>query len=97
MTLFNEINSRKIHGQRNVVEGLFTNPMFIGIWIGTMIGQVGILSNALCVKLLPANYFYFDFIYDQVMPRRLQPLVDHWMLLFIHTYVTKWCCSTNHP
>ena len=40
MTLFNEINSRKIHGQRNVIEGLHRNPMFIGIWIGTMIGQV---------------------------------------------------------
>ena len=58
MTLFNEINSRKIHGQRNVVEGLFTNPMFIGIWIGTMIGQVGmscISSYHLDVTLLMAK------------------------------------------
>lgn len=40
MTLFNEINARKIHGQRNVIEGLFTNPIFYTIWIFTMIAQV---------------------------------------------------------
>jgi Ca2+ transporting ATPase len=40
MTLFNEINARKIHGQRNVFEGLNRNPLFIGIWIGTLIAQV---------------------------------------------------------
>lgn len=41
MTLFNEINARKIHGQRNVFEGLFTNPIFYSIWVVTMISQVG--------------------------------------------------------
>jgi Ca2+ transporting ATPase len=40
MTLFNEINARKIHGERNVFEGLVRNPLFIGIWIGTLIAQV---------------------------------------------------------
>ena len=40
MTLFNEINARKIHGQRNVLEGLQRNPVFVGIWIGTMGAQV---------------------------------------------------------
>lgn len=40
MTLFNEINARKIHGQRNVFEGLFTNPIFYTIWIFTFISQV---------------------------------------------------------
>ncbi|XP_013411879.1 plasma membrane calcium-transporting ATPase 2 [Lingula anatina] len=40
MTLFNEINSRKIHGQRNVFEGLQRNVLFIGIWITTMFFQV---------------------------------------------------------
>jgi len=40
MTLFNEINARKIHGQRNVFDGLNRNPLFIGIWIGTVISQV---------------------------------------------------------
>lgn len=50
MTLFNEINARKIHGQRNVIEGLFTNPIFYTIWIFTMISQVA-FSN-----------FYLNFI-----------------------------------
>ena len=42
MTLFNEINARKIHGQRNVFEGLFTNPIFYSIIIGTALAQVTI-------------------------------------------------------
>lgn len=40
MTLFNEFNARKIHGQRNVFQGIFTNPIFYSIWIGTCISQV---------------------------------------------------------
>lgn len=40
MTLFNEINARKIHGQRNVFEGLFRNYIFLGIWITTFVSQV---------------------------------------------------------
>ncbi|XP_037926047.1 plasma membrane calcium-transporting ATPase 2 isoform X3 [Hermetia illucens] len=44
MTLFNEMNARKIHGQRNVFEGLFTNPIFYSIWIGTAISQVIIIQ-----------------------------------------------------
>lgn len=41
MTLFNEFNARKIHGQRNVFEGIFTNPIFYTIWVGTCASQVG--------------------------------------------------------
>ncbi|KAK7582784.1 hypothetical protein V9T40_014229 [Parthenolecanium corni] len=44
MTLFNEINARKIHGQRNIFEGFFTNPIFYSIWIGTMLSQVVIIQ-----------------------------------------------------
>jgi hypothetical protein len=40
MTLFNEVNSRKIHGERNIFEGLFSNPIFYGILIVTAIAQV---------------------------------------------------------
>ena len=35
MTLFNEVNARKLHGQINVFQGLDRNPIFIGIWIST--------------------------------------------------------------
>jgi len=44
MTLFNEINARKIHGQRNVFSGLERNVVFITIWIGTMAAQVIIIQ-----------------------------------------------------
>jgi Ca2+ transporting ATPase len=44
MTLFNEINSRKIHGERNVFKGLFTNPIFCIIWVITFISQIFIVE-----------------------------------------------------
>ena len=40
MTLFNEINSRKLHGERNVFKGIFRNPFFYIIWIACFISQV---------------------------------------------------------
>ncbi|KAI1732668.1 e1-E2 ATPase domain-containing protein [Ditylenchus destructor] len=43
-TLFNEINARKIHGERNVFQGLFTNPIYYCIWIATMAVQVIIVQ-----------------------------------------------------
>ncbi|VEL43384.1 unnamed protein product [Protopolystoma xenopodis] len=39
MTLFNEANARKIHGQRNIFSGLHRNVLFIIIWIATFILQ----------------------------------------------------------
>ncbi|PAV87295.1 hypothetical protein WR25_15865 isoform B [Diploscapter pachys] len=58
MTLFNEINARKIHGERNIfkakvminaninngVKGLFSNPIFYVIWIFTFISQIVIVQ-----------------------------------------------------
>ncbi|KAK0399648.1 hypothetical protein QR680_003144 [Steinernema hermaphroditum] len=44
MTLFNEINARKIHGERNVFQGIFSNPIYYIIWLGTMVAQVLIVQ-----------------------------------------------------
>ncbi|XP_017791251.1 PREDICTED: plasma membrane calcium-transporting ATPase 3 isoform X3 [Habropoda laboriosa] len=44
MTLFNEFNARKIHGQRNVFQGIFTNPIFYSIWVMTCLSQVVIIQ-----------------------------------------------------
>ena len=33
MTLFNEINARKINGERNVFSGIYKNPFYYVIWI----------------------------------------------------------------
>lgn len=49
MTMFNELNARKIHGQRNVFQGVFTNPIFYSIWIGTCFSQVSL------------HFYYFIF------------------------------------
>lgn len=40
MQLFNEINARKIHGERNVFEGIFNNLIFCSIVLSTFIIQV---------------------------------------------------------
>ena len=56
MTLFNEINARKIHGQRNVFIGLFTNPIYYVIWIATFIGQVNWVSK---LKLETISFHFF--------------------------------------
>lgn len=44
MTLFNELNARKIHGQRNIFSGVFRNWIFIVIWITTMFLQIIIVE-----------------------------------------------------
>ncbi|XP_068930728.1 plasma membrane calcium-transporting ATPase 4 isoform X2 [Petaurus breviceps papuanus] len=40
MQLFNEINARKIHGERNVFEGIHHNPIFCSVLLGTFICQL---------------------------------------------------------
>lgn len=44
MTLFNEINSRKIHSEINVFDGIFRNWIFIVIWFGTFAAQIIIIQ-----------------------------------------------------
>ncbi|XP_040059812.1 plasma membrane calcium-transporting ATPase 2 isoform X10 [Gasterosteus aculeatus] len=44
MQLFNEINARKIHGERNVFDGIFRNPIFCTIVFGTFAMQIVIVQ-----------------------------------------------------
>ncbi|MCI4390116.1 hypothetical protein PGIGA_G00118850 [Pangasianodon gigas] len=44
MQLFNEINARKIHGERNVFEGIHRNPIFCSVVLGTFILQIIIVQ-----------------------------------------------------
>ncbi|XP_063063782.1 plasma membrane calcium-transporting ATPase 3b [Engraulis encrasicolus] len=44
MQLFNEINARKIHGERNVFDGIFANPIFCSIVFGTFLVQIVIVQ-----------------------------------------------------
>ncbi|XP_040214764.1 plasma membrane calcium-transporting ATPase 2 isoform X8 [Rana temporaria] len=44
MQLFNEINARKIHGERNVFDGIFRNPIFCTIVLGTFGIQIVIVQ-----------------------------------------------------
>lgn len=51
MQLFNEINARKIHGERNVFDGIFRNPIFCSIVFGTFVVQVHpyLIISKLCL------------------------------------------------
>ena len=40
MTLFNELNARKIHNERNIFNGIQNNFVFLVIWAGCFFGQV---------------------------------------------------------
>ncbi|XP_072422657.1 plasma membrane calcium-transporting ATPase 2-like [Chiloscyllium punctatum] len=44
MQLFNEVNARKIHGERNVFSGILTNPIFCCIVLGTFGVQILIVQ-----------------------------------------------------
>jgi len=44
MQVFNEINSRKIHDELNVFDGIHKNALFLFIVIGTLIGQVALIE-----------------------------------------------------
>ncbi|XP_068598762.1 plasma membrane calcium-transporting ATPase 1-like [Brachionichthys hirsutus] len=44
MQLFNEINARKIHGERNVFEGIYRNPIFCSVVLGTFVLQILIVQ-----------------------------------------------------
>lgn len=60
MQLFNEINARKIHGERNVFNGIQNNPIFCSIVLGTFAVQV----NRRCTWvdltfILPVTVFFW--------------------------------------
>jgi Ca2+ transporting ATPase len=67
MTLFNEINARKIHGQRNVFAGIFTNPIYYCIWIATAASQVRrtcvVGLNMFVVWVIIIRLFFLCFIF----------------------------------
>uniref|UniRef100_A0A3P8X618 Calcium-transporting ATPase n=1 Tax=Cynoglossus semilaevis TaxID=244447 RepID=A0A3P8X618_CYNSE len=44
MQIFNEFNARKIHGERNVFEGVYRNPIFCSIILGTFVIQIVIVQ-----------------------------------------------------
>ncbi|XP_068585031.1 plasma membrane calcium-transporting ATPase 1-like [Cebidichthys violaceus] len=44
LQIFNELNARKIHGERNVFEGVHKNPIFCTILVGTFVIQIIIVQ-----------------------------------------------------
>uniref|UniRef100_A0A672ZX09 Calcium-transporting ATPase n=1 Tax=Sphaeramia orbicularis TaxID=375764 RepID=A0A672ZX09_9TELE len=51
MQLFNEINARKIHGERNVFEGVYRNPIFCSVVLGTFALQL--------ISAIPTHHLKF--------------------------------------
>ena len=95
MTLFNEINARKIHGQRNVFVGLFTNPIYYVIWIATLISQV--IEN---IYIIEISYYVYNILYWKKIHNRLHSefqviIVEFGSVAFSTTNLTleqwAWC------
>lgn len=65
MQIFNELNARKIHGERNVFEGVHRNPIFCGIFLGTLAVQIIIVQFGgkpfSCVPLSPDQWLWCVF------------------------------------
>ncbi|XP_060133041.1 plasma membrane calcium-transporting ATPase 4 isoform X1 [Zootoca vivipara] len=66
MQLFNEINARKIHGERNVFEAIFRNPIFCTVVLGTFVAQIIIVEFGgkpfSCSGLTLSQWFWCVFI-----------------------------------
>ncbi|XP_075709711.1 plasma membrane calcium-transporting ATPase 4-like isoform X1 [Rhinoderma darwinii] len=66
MQLFNEINARKIHGERNVFENIFRNPIFCAVVVGTFAAQIVIVEFGgkpfSCSGLTLSQWFWCIFI-----------------------------------
>ncbi|KAM4860540.1 plasma membrane calcium-transporting ATPase 4 isoform 2-T2 [Thomomys bottae] len=66
MQLFNEINSRKIHGEKNVFGGIHRNVIFCSVVLGTFIAQVFIVEFGgkpfSCTKLNLTQWLWCLFI-----------------------------------
>ncbi|KAM3833828.1 plasma membrane calcium-transporting ATPase 1-like isoform 2-T2 [Diretmus argenteus] len=66
MQLFNEINARKIHGERNVFDGMFNNPIFCSIVSGTFVIQIIIVQFGgkpfSCVSLSADQWLWCVFL-----------------------------------
>uniref|UniRef100_A0A8C5ISS8 Calcium-transporting ATPase n=1 Tax=Junco hyemalis TaxID=40217 RepID=A0A8C5ISS8_JUNHY len=58
MQLFNEINARKIHGERNVFDGIFRNPIFCTIVLGTFAIQVKLWAR-IVIATIPTSRLKF--------------------------------------
>lgn len=66
MQLFNEINARKIHGERNVFENILRNPIFCAVVVGTFAAQIVIVEFGgkpfSCSGLTLSQWFWCIFI-----------------------------------
>lgn len=80
MQLFNEINARKIHGERNVFEGIFRNPIFCSIVFGTFAIQV----NTCNVFLF---YWWMCFIYQLRIFHILRCRESNFYFCTVHCFV----------
>ncbi|XP_072242577.1 plasma membrane calcium-transporting ATPase 1-like [Leuresthes tenuis] len=66
MQIFNELNARKIHGERNVFEGVYSNPIFCSIILGTFVVQLLIVQFGgkpfSCVRLTIEQWLWCVFL-----------------------------------
>ena len=60
MTLFNEVNSRKLHDEKNVFVNIHHNQIFVGVLVTTLVLQVLIVQfGGSFVKTAPLDVMQF--------------------------------------
>uniref|UniRef100_UPI00358F9F25 plasma membrane calcium-transporting ATPase 2-like isoform X2 n=1 Tax=Myxine glutinosa TaxID=7769 RepID=UPI00358F9F25 len=88
MQLFNEVNARKIHGERNVFEGIFHNPIFCSIVFGTFFIQVLIVQFGgkpfSCQSLSLDHWLWCIFLGfgELLWGQAIASVPNHWLTCF---------------
>lgn len=56
LQIFNMINARKINNEFNIFEGIFTNKMFVGVWLAIVVLQIIIVEvGSTAMKVAPGG------------------------------------------
>uniref|UniRef100_A0A8D0B819 Calcium-transporting ATPase n=1 Tax=Salvator merianae TaxID=96440 RepID=A0A8D0B819_SALMN len=88
MQICNEVNARKIHGERNVFSGIFTNSIFCIVVVGTLLVQIIIVQIGgklfSCAKLTLEQWMWSVFFgLGTLLWGQVIAYIPNWYLWFL--------------
>mmetsp|Transcript_16509 Transcript_16509/g.28037 ORF Transcript_16509/g.28037 Transcript_16509/m.28037 type:complete len:1044 (+) Transcript_16509:329-3460(+) len=86
--IFNMLAARKIKDEINIFEGVFTNPMFIGVWFVIVLGQIFIISVGGIAMKVHKNGLTFDHWVYCVIGGFISLIANVILKLFVQD---EWC------
>uniref|UniRef100_A0A8V5HCS1 Calcium-transporting ATPase n=1 Tax=Melopsittacus undulatus TaxID=13146 RepID=A0A8V5HCS1_MELUD len=101
MQLFNEINARKIHGERNVFESIYRNPIFCSVVLGTFAAQILIVEFGgkpfSCSGLTLSQWFWCIFIgVGELLWGQVRELLSPQLICTVPTSHLKFLKEAGH-